>query len=213
MNVTERDALLMVDVQNDFLPGGALGVTDGDQIIEPITALARQFKVRVGTMDWHPIHHCSFEKQGGPWPQHCVNNSTGAYQHQKIVDAQNALVLKGTDATKEAYSGFEGRMWSGSGGDLTDETLADYLRRWGIERVFVVGLALDFCVKATAIDAVAKGFATVVLTDCTRAVFPEHDEATAAELREAGALVTTARFLDDLDEFLGVEKETLDRPA
>ena len=156
-------ALIVVDVQNDFCPGGALAVKDGDKIIPALNTLVEAFtasKLPVCfTRDWHPPDHCSFRENGGPWPSHCVRNSKGAEFHPDLRVPKNALVVsKATEPDKEAYSGFQG----------TD--LSSTLKRMGVTELFVGGLATDYCVKNTVGDALEEGFLVNVLTDCVRGV-------------------------------------------
>ena len=172
------DALIVVDVQNDFCPGGALAVPHGDAVIEPLNWLMRQHDLVVATRDWHPPDHSSFAEQGGPWPVHCVQDTHGAQLRSDLDrDAIDAVVNKGQDRETEGYSGFEGT-------DL--ETL---LRERGVERLHVGGLALDYCVKNTALDALRKGFPVTVHLAATRPVNVEEGDGERAveEMRAAGA--------------------------
>jgi nicotinamidase/pyrazinamidase len=156
----ERDALILVDVQNDFCPGGALPVPEGDRVVPALNALLRRVKVfTVATRDWHPVNHCSFKPQGGIWPIHCVAGTPGAAFHPALATERVAHVIsKATGPEEEAYSGFQGTE------------LADLLHKRGIRRVFVGGLATDYCVKATALDAAKHGFAVTILEDGIRGV-------------------------------------------
>ena len=173
--IGREDALIMVDVQNDFCPGGALAVTEGDQVVPVLNRLMPRFETVVATQDWHPADHRSFTAQGGEWPAHCVAGTPGADLHPALQQGPIDLVVhKATQAGQEAYSGFDG----------TD--LAEQLRARGVRRVFVGGLALDYCVDATALDAARAGFETYVVRDATRAVFPEQSAATEAGWRAAG---------------------------
>lgn len=157
------DVLVVVDVQRDFLPGGALGVAHGEQVIEPLNRCLRRFD-RLGlpvfaTRDWHPRNHCSFREQGGPWPPHCVADTAGAaFPASLWLPAGVRIVSKATEAARDAYSGFQGTA------------LADELRALECVRLFIGGLATDYCVGATALDALAEGFAVVVLEDAVRPV-------------------------------------------
>src|SRR5262245_49835364 len=147
------DALVIVDFQNDFTPGGALAVPHGDAAAERLNALAAsgRFDLVVATRDWHPPDHGSFAGRGGPWPEHCVADSAGAQLHPALDAARVDVVLdKGQDPDTEGYSGFDGTG------------LADLLRERGIDRVTVAGLATDYCVRATALDALAEGFAVTL---------------------------------------------------
>lgn len=174
------DALIIVDVQNDFCPGGALAVPEGDEVVEPINRMAADAELVIATRDWHPADHGSFAAQGGPWPEHCVEGSSGAQLHPALDRERIDIVVdKGQDRSTEGYSGFEGT------------NLADLLRERGVDRVHVVGLALDYCVKNTALDAVGEGFDVILHRDATRAVNvqPGDDEAAIRQLRDAGVHV------------------------
>ena len=161
-----RDALIIVDVQNDFLPGGALAVAEGDAVIAPLNRLAAlAFGCVVATRDWHPPDHVSFAAQGGPWPVHCVQASRGA-DFPAALDLRPVthIVHKGTRRGRDSYSAFfdnEGEFSTGLDG---------LLRALGIERVVIGGLALDYCVAATARDAARLGFETLIVPDACRAV-------------------------------------------
>lgn len=157
------DVLIVVDVQSDFLPGGALGVPGGEAVIEPlnryIEAFARGGHPVLLTRDWHPRDHCSFRPQGGRWPAHCVAGTKGAEFAPNLVLPPTARVVsKATRSDEEAYSAFQG----------TD--LAARLRDLECTRVFIGGLATDYCVRATALDARAAGFEVVVLKEAVRPV-------------------------------------------
>jgi nicotinamidase/pyrazinamidase len=174
------DALIVVDVQNDFCPGGALAVPEGDAVVEPINRLIDRYPVVVATRDWHPPDHHSFREQGGPWPPHCVQGTAGAELHPDLNAARiDAVVDAGYEPGLEGYSGFEET-------DLDDE-----LRQRDVDVVHVAGLALDYCVRATALDARKKGFEVVLHRGATRAinVTPGDDERAVQELREAGVQV------------------------
>jgi nicotinamidase/pyrazinamidase len=175
-----RDALIIVDVQNDFCPGGALPVDDGDAVIAPLNRMATEHDVVVATRDWHPVDHHSFADQGGPWPVHCVQGSEGAELHPDLDRAPIQRVVDAGD-TREA-PGFD---------KFEDTGLEDFLRERGVERVHVGGLALDYCVKHTALGARRRGFDTVVHLDATRAVDvePGDGERAITELRDAGVEV------------------------
>ena len=174
------DALIVVDVQRDFCPGGALAVPDGDAVIEPINRLMGAFELVVATRDWHPPDHGSFAPHGGPWPVHCVAGSDGAALHPELDAAGIDLILdKGIRADTDGYSGFE------------DTGLDAALRERGVDTVHVCGLALDYCVRATALDARRAGFAVIVHGEATRAVDPAGTGRRAlAELRGAGVSLT-----------------------
>jgi nicotinamidase/pyrazinamidase len=174
------DALVIVDVQHDFLPGGALGVAEGERIFAPIAQLAPRFKRVYATRDWHPADHSSYAAQGGPWPVHCVAGTHGAAFDARLdLSTIDMVIDKGTAVETDGYSGFAAT------------TLDADLRAHGISRVFVVGLATDYCVKMTALDAVDEGFRVVVLEDAAAAVNVDPgDEAMALDdLREAGVAI------------------------
>jgi nicotinamidase/pyrazinamidase len=175
-------ALVIVDFQNDFTPGGALGVRDGDAIAGRVDELARSgdYELVVATRDWHPPDHGSFAAQGGPWPVHCVQGTPGAELHpaldRTLVDV---VVDKGQDPGTEGYSGF----------DATG--LEQLLRERGIDHVTVVGLATDYCVKNTALDALRNGFGVTVDSTAVRAVELQPGDGTRAleEVRAAGGSI------------------------
>jgi nicotinamidase-related amidase len=171
------EALIIVDVQNDFCPGGALAIAGGDEIVEPINGLARGFGLVVATRDWHPADHASFAQHGGPWPAHCVAGTPGAQLHPALEsELIDAVVDTGIEPDDEGYSGFGGTA------------LESLLRGAGVRRVHVVGLALDYCVRETALDARRLGFEVVVHRDHTRAVnaVAGDDERALEALRRAG---------------------------
>jgi nicotinamidase/pyrazinamidase len=181
-----RDALIIVDVQNDFCPGGALAVPQGDEVIPTINRLLKQSWLSVATMDWHPAEHSSFEPHGGPWPPHCIQGTTGAELHPELdADSIQLTITKASHRDKDAYSGFDG----------TD--LARILREKGITRVVVCGIATDYCVKATAHDALEEGFEVVVLEDAIRGVEvnPGDSRRALEGLRKAGAQVILSSHL------------------
>lgn len=186
----DGDALIVVDVQNDFCPGGPLAVKAGDEVIPVINRLIPNFHHVVFTRDWHPPDHISFS--GNPrfvdksWPPHCVAGTPGAQLNSGLqVPADTLIVNKGTDRDKEAYSGFQ------------DTGLARMLGEKGVKRVFVCGLATDYCVKNTALDAVLSGFQTAVIEDAIRGVdIPEGSAAAALkEMRRAGIQIVPSSDL------------------
>ena len=191
----ERTALVVVDVQNDFAdPAGSLSVPGAAAVIEAINteiaaATAADAAV-VYTQDWHPPRTPHFAIDGGPWPVHCVRDTWGARLHPDLTVVRGDPVLKGT-AGEDGYSGFT--MRDTSSGDRRPTGLHDVLRARDVERVVVVGLALDYCVKATALDAVALGYDTVVPRAATAAVDVQRGdgEAAVAELLAAGVAVTS----------------------
>jgi nicotinamidase/pyrazinamidase len=175
-------ALVIVDFQNDFTPGGALAVDHGDEIAGRVNELAASgdFDLVVATRDWHPADHGSFVPQGGTWPVHCVADTPGAQLHPALdASAVDVIVDKGQDPRTEGYSGFE------------HTHLDDLLRDHGIDDVTIVGLATDYCVKNTALDALRKGFKVTVDPEGVRGVEVTPGDADRAlrDLREAGATV------------------------
>ncbi len=180
-----RDALIVVDLQRDFLPGGALAVAGGDEVVQPIARLCRRFATVVATQDFHPIGHVSFASahpcrqpfdqvvlHGDVqmlWPDHCVAGSAGAALDPALPDERITLILrKGTRVAVDSYSAF--RENPDERGRRMSTGLGAWLRDRGVERVHVVGLALDYCVQATALDAREEGFETIVVRDLTRSV-------------------------------------------
>jgi nicotinamidase/pyrazinamidase len=169
-------ALVVVDLQNDFCPGGTLEVKDGDKIVAPINELVVAFEKDglpiAFTRDWHPRDHCSFKARGGMWPPHCVQGTSGAEFHPSLRVPSKAIVIrKGTSRDRDAYSGFQ------------DTDLAERLRQVGAGELFVGGLATDYCVKNTVIDALRLGFKVYVITDCIRGVnLKRTDSANAVRL-------------------------------
>jgi nicotinamidase/pyrazinamidase len=157
------DALIVIDVQRDFLPGGALAVPEGDQVVEPLNRYVRFFASRslpvFASRDWHPANHCSFAEQGGPWPAHCVQGTSGAqFVPQLNLPEGVQVISKATQPDREAYS------------DFSQPDFDERLRREGVRRLFVGGLATEFCVLATVRDALARGYDVVLLTDAIRAI-------------------------------------------
>lgn len=184
--VDDAAALIVVDVQRDFCPGGALAVPDGDAVVPVIDGWIDRFQRRglpiVYTRDWHPPAHVSFRERGGPWPPHCVQDTPGAAFHPDL-RVVGAVFHKGFDPDRDAYSGFEGVRVNGG------EALAPWLRQQGVRHVVIAGLATDYCVRATALDALREGFGVTVDPAGCRAVnVRPHDGADAlAELQSAGA--------------------------
>ena len=203
--ITAEDVLLVIDVQNDFLPGGALAVADGDAIIPLVDRLGRAFENVVVTQDWHPTGHASFASShpgaepfdlmelpyGNQvlWPDHCVQGSPGALVHFAL-EAQDrafAILRKGANAMVDSYSAF-------AEADGLTTGLAALLRARGIERVFACGLATDFCVAYSALDARAAGFETFVIDDACRAIDADGSLAAAwARMDAAGVRRIEAR--------------------
>jgi nicotinamidase/pyrazinamidase len=181
MDLQPGDALLIVDMQNDFCPGGALGVPEGDLIIPELNewmAKAKRLHIPIfATRDWHPANHVSFEHRGGIWPVHCVQGSRGAEFHSDLkLPAEAIVISKATTSDTESYSAFG------------DTDLAQHLRAVNAKRVWIGGLALDYCVKETALDARALGLDVRVITSATRAVNarPEDGSTAMAQMKAAG---------------------------
>ncbi len=192
MRLRKGDALIAVDVQRDFLPDGSLAVPDGHEVVPVLNDYISLFRQEglpvVATRDWHPRDHCSFDAQGGTWPPHCVQDSDGAAFADDLELPEDVIVIsKGTSKDSDAYSGFDG----------TD--LEAYLRQRGVERLFIGGLATDYCVLATVTDGLGAGFDVVLLRDAVRAVGVQStDEAEAlAAMRDAGAQSIELAALDD----------------
>jgi len=173
------EALLIIDFQNDFCPGGALPVPEGDAIADRVSELldSGRFDLVVATRDWHPVDHASFVEQGGPWPPHCVQGTDGAELHPALDRSRIDYVVDvGSGQSDEGYSGFE------------KSDLAEILRRHEIDAVTVVGLATDYCVRASALDALREGFRVRIDRAGVRGidVQPGDSERALAEVEAAG---------------------------
>lgn len=182
VTLDSHDALLIVDVQNDFLPGGALAVASSDAVLPVLNRYLNLFRANgspiVATRDWHPAEHCSFSAQGGPWPPHCVAGTEGAAFSNVLQLPQDVMVIsKATRRDRDAYSGFEG----------TD--LETRLRSLGTQRLFIGGLATDYCVLNTVKDALAAGFEVLLLIDAIKAVELQagDEERAVKEMNRLGA--------------------------
>jgi len=193
-------ALLVVDVQNDFCPGGALPVAEGDRVVPVINEVAARFAARgepvFVSRDWHPQDTNHFQDYGGPWPVHCVADTPGAEFHPDLVLPDGAVIVsKGEDPADHGYSAFEGRTPDGTG-------LGDALDRLGVRTLVVAGLATDYCVKQSVLDAREHGLEVMVLADAVRAVNVQPgDDARAIEaMRQAGAAVLSSEELEDRPE-------------
>ena len=163
-----KKAILIVDLQNDFCPGGALGVKEGDQIIPTVNKYIELFlKHRLPVFvsrDWHPEDTSHFKSSGGPWPQHCVQNTKGAEFHPGFKVPVNAIILsKGTNPELDGYSVFEAR-------DSQNKFFSQLLKEMGVEELYIAGIATDYCVKMTSLDAFKNGFKVNVLTDAIKGV-------------------------------------------
>ena len=193
--MARSSALVVVDLQNDFLPGGALGVPEGDQVIPVLNQYIRQFSAAglpvYASRDWHPPVTKHFKEYGGVWPAHCVQGTRGAEFHPDLLLPENAIVVsKGMDPERDAYSAFD--AWESDG-----TTLAESLRRRGVNHIYVGGLATDYCVKWTAIEAPKNGLEMTVLVDASLGVNlqPHDSERAIAEMVRQGAELTTVERL------------------
>ena len=204
-NLSKNDALIIVDVQRDFCPGGALPVPSGDQVVPVLNEYIKLFKAAnagiFATRDWHPPNHISFKAYGGPWPPHCIQCSEGAKFHPDLkLPDDTSIISKAMGPSKESYSGFDGTI------------LGDELKDKGVTRGFVGGLATDYCVKNTVLDAIERGFETVLLLDATRGINVKSGDVEKAidEMIAKGAeKVTLTDFPEPLEiphEELGGEK-------
>jgi len=182
MSNDKQKALIIVDVQNDFCPGGSLAVTHGDEVVAPLNELIKQFLDRgepvFKTRDWHPAKTKHFKAYGGVWPVHCVQGTLGAEFHPDLIDDPRITIIsKGIDESADGYSGFDGT------------NLGQLLRQQNVAEVWVGGLATDYCVKHTVLDALHEGFKVKALGDAMRAVNvnPADGAKAVEEMRDAGA--------------------------
>lgn len=181
----EKRCLLIVDLQNDFCPGGALAVAGSDEIVAPINRIMKRFDLIVASRDMHPAGSKHFTK----WPVHCVKGTPGADFHSGLnVGEVHCFIEKGTSMEDDGYSDFES----------TNLDLAAYLHEQAVDELFVCGLATDYCVKATVLDALRHGFKTIVLADCIKAVDVQPGDGMRAlqEMKERGAIILTSETLD-----------------
>src|ERR671919_446420 len=183
-----KDALIIVDVQNDFCPGGALAVSGGDEVVAVLNRVIERFAEAglpiFATRDWHPKKTSHFKTHGGLWPAHCVQGTKGAEFHAALKLGNDAVVVsKGMAPDEDSYSGFQATDASGT-------PLAELLRLKEVGRIFVGGLATDYCVKHTVLDGLAEGFEIVLLADAIRAVNlkPDDGESAIDEMVRAGAV-------------------------
>lgn len=189
--ITGYDALVVVDLQRDFCPGGALPVPEGDKIVPVVNDLVRRFLAVDGTIvfsrDSHPEDHCSFSAQGGSWPPHCVAGTPGAAFHRDLHVPDSAIIVsKATTAGKDAYSALEGTG------------LARLLHDRGVRRLFVTGLATDYCVRATVLEALDERFEVWLVVDAVRGVevSPGDVDAAVREMADKGAMLIEARQIE-----------------
>jgi nicotinamidase/pyrazinamidase len=201
--------LIIIDVQNDFMPGGALAVSHGDEIVPIINEMQQHFDLVIATQDWHPENHSSFAKNhpGGKefdvidlngqeqvlWPVHCVQNTTGADFHPELDTTKiEAIFRKGTDAEIDSYSGFFDNAHKKSTG------LAGYLKEKGAHELYFCGLAADFCVFYSILDALGEGFSAYLIEDSTRAIDPEKfGEAKKSILEKGGRIIKASEIIED----------------
>lgn len=182
-------ALLVVDVQNDFCAGGTLAVPDGERVVEPINRLMNGYAAAgnpiFASRDWHPAGSRHFADNGGPWPMHCVADTPGAAFHPGLdLPADARIVSKGQALDTDGYSSFEGTLPDGTG-------LAEALAAGGVGELVVCGLATDFCVRASVLDAIRRGLRVEVVSDAIAAVDAAGGRSATAEMRDAGATLTT----------------------
>ena len=199
----KKTALIIVDVQNDFCPGGSLAVKDGDQVVQPLNDLQKRVGLVVATRDWHDpdtVHFAANRTDGKGWPVHCVRDTKGAEFHSVLNSKSAEVFSKGLDAKDDGgYSGFDGINKNGV-------KLEDFLRTKGIDTVLVGGLATDYCVKATVLDALKLGFMVLVVYHAIRAVNlnPDDGKKAVKEMGAAGAIFITT---DDFSEALQKDLE------
>jgi nicotinamidase/pyrazinamidase len=200
-DLKNSDALLVTDIQKDFLPGGALPIENGDEIIPVLNDYIRRFegaKAHVlASRDWHPANHISFTAQGGPWPPHCVKETNGAkFSPDLKIPSHTVVISKATNPEVEAYSAFDGT------------SLAHELRTMGVNRLFVGGLATDYCVVNTIVDARKLGFEAVVLMDATLGINMESGDVNRAVemMLKSGAQEATADDFRDTVDVLPIEE-------
>ena len=209
---SKKRALIVVDVQNDFCPGGALAVAHGDEVVAPLNRLIEEFLERgepvFKSRDWHPEKTKHFAAYGGAWPVHCVQNTKGAEFHPALIDDMHIRVVSKGLGDEDCYSAFDG----------TD--LALQLRRLGVEEVWIGGLATDYCVKNTVLDALKEGFQVKALENAMRAVElkPGDGEAALAEMREAGAEINNSADFEklspeEMDAQIAALQDRVDREA
>ena len=191
-----NSALLLVDVQNDFCPGGALPVPEGDRVVPVLNTYLSKFAQRdapiFASRDWHPAVTRHFRDQGGPWPPHCIAQSEGAAFHPRLeLPSQTAVLTKGTDPEDDGYSAFEAA-------DQAGRRLDDVLRDGDVARLYVGGLATEYCVRASVLDGLKAGLDVVVLLDAVRGIDVKDGDVARAldEMLRAGARTATLETID-----------------
>jgi len=192
----EKAALIIVDVQNDFCPGGALAVAKGDEVVDVLNRYSEKFRAAglpiIATRDWHPPQTSHFKTHGGLWPVHCVQHTDGAAFHPGLKLGKDVVVVsKGMAADEDSYSAFQGK-------DAAGTPLGQLLRGLGVEQIFVGGLATDYCVKHTALDGMKEGFKVAVLDDASRGVNLNPDDSAKALTEMCAAGVKMLASLDEL---------------
>ncbi|WP_343380213.1 nicotinamidase [Candidatus Bathycorpusculum sp.] len=207
-SLTEYDALIVLDIQIDFLPGGALPIPNGDEIIPAINSYIKRFKTAqaqiIAARDWHPPNHTSFKAQNGPWPSHCIQDTAGAKFSPDLKLPPNAQIIsKATQPDHEAYSAFD------------HTNLADELHKRNVKRLFTSGLATDYCVLNTVLDACRLGFETIVLMDATMGINTTPGDADRAlkTMHKNGAKLATEMAFPDTTDALPIEETTPDALA
>lgn len=191
MEIAENTALLLVDLQNDFCPGGALPVAEGDRVAAVANGLSDLFRFVVASQDWHPANHVSFKERGGPWPPHCIQGSRGADLHPALDRSRVSLIVrKGSNPDRDAYSAFEAN-------DEAGRSLDDILRDRKIRALFVAGLATDYCVRASALDGIRNGYQVYVVRDGVGAVNvkPGDGDRALEEIEACGGRIVTSEAL------------------
>ncbi|MFW5856024.1 MAG: nicotinamidase [Bacillota bacterium] len=174
------EALLVVDLQNDFCPGGALAVPGGDRIVPVVNELLEQFELVVASKDWHPADTVHFES----WPEHCLQQSEGAEFHPALEDKKiDKVFYKGTKDKDDGYSAFE----------ATNLDLENYLRERNVATLFITGLALEYCVKETALAAASRGFEVYLVEDATAGIDKGDIQIAVSEMKEAGVKLVSSR--------------------
>jgi nicotinamidase/pyrazinamidase len=192
-----NEALLVVDVQNDFCPGGALGVREGDKIVSAINKYIELFSKKglpvFATRDWHPKKTSHFKEFGGVWPTHCIQNTKGAEFHPGLrLPKEVILIYKGMDPAKDSYSAFQAEDQNGTG-------LPELLKVSGVEEIYIAGLATDYCVRFTTADAIKSGFKVKVLADAIKGVNlkPGDSEEAIEEMVKNGATMITLKDIEN----------------
>ena len=174
-------ALLIIDVQNDFCPGGTLPAPKGNEVVPVINKLIDKFDLVVASKDWHPVETVHFNK----WPKHCVQGTTGAEFYPDLHNEKiNKVFVKGTGNVDDGYSAFE----------ATNENLAEYLKKQGVDEVYITGLAIEYCVKSTVLDALKNNFKVFVIKDAVEGIYQQEGDVENAfgEMKDAGAKLVTS---------------------